>query len=272
MQECMSNIPARKKTGFVPTMGALHAGHISLIESSTRECDYTIASIYVNPKQFNDPSDFLNYPVTIDNDIKLLEAAGCDAVFIPETSEIYNNYSGYIIDYEGLDKILEGAYRPGHFKAVVDIVYRLFDIVKPSFSYFGQKDYQQLLIIKKMLEQTEMKITIRPCAIIREESGLAMSSRNMRLSVEEKESASQIFKIMESIDKAKIVNQQAKLIEEKITERINSVKHLKTEYVSFCEPNSLKPVIFFVKGSTVILCLAVYCGKIRLIDNKVLVF
>jgi pantoate--beta-alanine ligase len=272
MLDYRKSIPESKKTGFVPTMGALHQGHLSLINNSVSDCDYTIASIFVNPRQFNDKTDFVNYPIRTEQDIKLLKLANCDAVFIPDATDIYNNYFGYKIDFEGLDEIMEGAYRPGHFQGVVDIVYRLFDIIKPDCAYFGQKDYQQLLVIKKIITQTKMNIQIIGCPIIRDKSGLAMSSRNMRLTKDEQKSASYIHKIMESVYNKKIINKDSRHIVKQLSEEINAINHLRTEYISFCEPNSLKPVNIFVKNSTVILCLAVYCGKIRLIDNKVLDF
>jgi pantoate--beta-alanine ligase len=258
--------------GFVPTMGALHTGHISLVEKSVRENNFTIASIFVNPKQFNDKNDFVNYPVTIEKDLEMLEKSECNLVFIPDNEEIYNNYTGFRMDFDGLDKLYEGEFRPGHFQGVVDIVYRLFEIVKPHNSYFGEKDFQQLAIIKLMVNKSNLTLNIIPCATIREESGLAMSSRNERLNNEERKNAAKIFKVLNSVKNSiKIDDSPEKLIN-KISEEINLNPFLKTEYAAFCDPTTLKPVFSFSQNSVVRLCVAVWCGKIRLIDNISLEF
>ena len=186
----------KKQTGFVPTMGALHRGHLSLVRKALSENDLTVVSIFVNPKQFNDKKDFEKYPRTLEKDLELLKNEKCDIVFVPKTDDIYNNYDGIKIDFKGLDKIYEGKFRPGHFQGVVDIVYRLFEIVKPDNAYFGEKDFQQLAIIKLMVKQFNLPINIVSCEIVREKSGLAMSSRNERLTEEQREIASFIYKTM----------------------------------------------------------------------------
>ncbi|HNQ67546.1 MAG TPA: pantoate--beta-alanine ligase [Bacteroidales bacterium] len=258
--------------GFVPTMGALHTGHISLVEKSVRENNYTIVSIFVNPKQFNDKNDFINYPVTIEKDLEMLEKSKCNLVFIPDSEDIYNNYTGFRMDFDGLDKLYEGEFRPGHFQGVVDIVYRLFEIVKPHNSYFGEKDFQQLAIIKLMVSKSNLTLNIIPCATVREESGLAMSSRNERLSAEERKNASKIFEVLNSVKNSMKIDDSPEKLINKISEEINLNPFLKTEYVAFCDPTTLKPVFSFSQNSVVRLCVAVWCGKIRLIDNISLEF
>lgn len=258
--------------GFIPTMGALHKGHISLVERSVNENTYTIVSIFVNPKQFNDSSDFINYPVTIESDLELLKKSKCDLVFIPEAKDIYQDYYGFKMDFDGLDKIYEGEFRPGHFQGVVDIVYRLFDIIKPHNSYFGEKDFQQLAVIKLMVSKSRLNINVIPCEIVREESGLAMSSRNERLSIEERKNAAEIYYVLNKVkNNIQIGDSPERLIVE-ISEEINQNAFLKTEYVAFCNPISLKPVLSFTQNSVVRLCCAIWCGKIRLIDNISLQF
>lgn len=261
-----------KKVGFVPTMGALHQGHLALVKEAKRNSDICVVSIFVNPRQFNNPSDFKLYPKHPDRDIELLKTNGCDVLFLPESDDIYSNYDGYDVDLEGIDNVLEGKYRPGHFKGVIDVVYRLFDIVRPHKSFFGQKDYQQLVIIKKMTDIAMPDIEIVECPTVREKSGLAMSSRNQRLTEEQKESASQIYKIINEYELHQIVNKETDEIANQIKSRIDKIEDLKTEYVAFCEQNTLKPVIILRKNMSVVLCVAVFCGQVRLIDNKILHF
>jgi len=259
-------------TGFVPTMGALHKGHISLVEMSLAENDITVVSIFVNPRQFNDKTDFEKYPRNLERDLKLLENVGCHVVFVPENDDIYYNYNGFDMDFEGLDKIYEGEFRPGHFKGVVDIVYRLFDIVKPNNAYFGEKDFQQMAIIKLMVKQAKLPINIIACEIVRENSGLAMSSRNERLSAEQREIASNIYKTMLKVkENAKPNDYTLKWISF-FEKEINKFPFLKYEYAAFCEPNTLKAVEKFEKNKDVRFLVAVWCDKIRLIDNLFLQF
>ncbi|HOZ30351.1 MAG TPA: pantoate--beta-alanine ligase [Bacteroidales bacterium] len=254
-------------TGFVPTMGALHKGHISLVEKSVKENDYTIVSIFVNPKQFNDKNDFLNYPTTIDKDIELLKKTGCNLVFIPESEDIYNYYYGISIDFQGLDTMYEGKYRPGHFQGVVDVVYRLFDIIRPNNSYFGEKDFQQLAIIKLMVKQLNIPIKIIAGEIVRENNGLAMSSRNERLSAVERENAARIYEVLKNAKKTIKIGDSAGSMVDAIKNRIDQNPFLKTEYIAFCDSTNLKPISSFSENTVVRLCVAVWCGKIRLIDN-----
>src|SRR5262245_46576859 len=183
--------------GFVPTMGALHPGHLSLIGSSKEENEITLSSIFVNPTQFNDPKDFEKYPVTPEKDIYLLESIGCDILFVPDILEIYPHGTTAVNHYDlgYLDTVLEGKYRPGHFQVVCQVVHRLLDIVKPDSLYLGQKDYQQCMVIKRLAELTNSQVKIIICPTLREEDGLAMSSRNLRLSPEYRKKAAKIFAV-----------------------------------------------------------------------------
>lgn len=187
-----------KKIGFVPTMGALHAGHESLIKRSVQENDITVVSIFVNPTQFNDPKDFENYPVTFDEDLQLIEKLNADFLFYPSAHEIYADNFSYRIEENELSKILCGAFRPGHFSGVLTVVLKLFNIIQPAQAYFGEKDYQQYKLIDGMVKSVHLNIKIIPCPIIRESDGLAMSSRNLRLTVEERKFASNFPRLLMS--------------------------------------------------------------------------
>ncbi|PLX08595.1 MAG: pantoate--beta-alanine ligase [Marinilabiliales bacterium] len=258
--------------GFVPTMGALHKGHISLVEKSVKESDYTIVSVFVNPKQFNEQSDFDNYPVNYSSDLKLLEYSGCDMVFMPKSDDIYSDYDGFEIDFGGLDKVYEGEFRPGHFQGVVDVVYRLFDLVKPQKSYFGQKDFQQLAIIKRLVSEANLKIEIVSCPIVREDSGLAMSSRNERLSNENRLVASEIYREMQVVATEMKIGDSTSLFAERFNSRMEKIDVMKPEYCIFCHPDSLQKIKKVEKNTVLVMCVAVLCTNVRLIDNIILVF
>jgi len=258
--------------GFVPTMGALHKGHISLVEKSVKESDYTIVSVFVNPKQFNEQSDFDNYPVNYSSDLKLLEYSGCDMVFMPKSDDIYSDYDGFEIDFGGLDKVYEGEFRPGHFQGVVDVVYRLFDLVKPQKSYFGQKDFQQLAIIKRLVSEANLKIEIVSCPIVREDSGLAMSSRNERLSNENRLVASEIYREMQVVATEMKIGDSTSLFAERFNSRMEKIDVMKPEYCIFCHPDSLQKIKKVEKNTVLVMCVAVWCTNVRLIDNIILVF
>lgn len=254
-----------KSIGFVPSMGALHSGHISLINRSKQDCDITIASIFVNPTQFNNPDDLLKYPRTLEADLKLLSEAHCDIVFAPSVDEMYpKNLETIELDLDTLKNVMEDALRPGHFNGVVNVVHRLFDIVKPTKAFFGLKDFQQVAVIKYMTKQFDLPIEIIPCTTIRETSGLAMSSRNLRLSEKEKEDALIIFKTLNfAKELAKVEN--PKKVKEQALAFFNQGK-LKNEYIEIVHPDSLISLDeTWVKGATV--CIAAFCGDVRLIDN-----
>ena len=264
------------KIGFVPTMGALHKGHISLIEASKKMCDITVCSIFVNPNQFNDKSDLARYPRTPEADIKMLEDAGCDILFMPSVEEIYPETDTRIFDFGVVDKVLDGAHRLGHFNGVGQVVSRLFEIVKPHKAFFGLKDYQQVLVIKKMVEQLNLKVEIVACDILREPDGLAMSSRNTLLSAEERKAASLIPKIMQE---AKTLSKTMPLAEvkNKLLTEVSANSMLKAYYIEFCDVDTLQSVSEITirqaqddKQQKIICLVAIFSGKIRLIDNLVI--
>lgn len=255
--------------GFVPTMGALHDGHISLVKESTKICDISVVSIFVNPTQFNDPKDLERYPRTPEQDISLLEKAGCNIIFLPSVKEIYPEEDTRHFDFGYIETIMEGAKRPGHFNGVGQVVSKLFDIVKPDKAFFGMKDFQQIAVIKNMVKQLNCDCEIVECPIIREESGLAMSSRNKLLSEEHKKNAPHIYAILK---KAITLAPRFECSELKkwIAGEINSNPFLETEYVEIVDADSLKIVESFEEKGRKVICVAVYAGKIRLIDNIIL--
>ena len=256
-----------KTVGFVPTMGALHDGHVSLIRYSKNSCDYTVCSVFVNPTQFNDKSDLDRYPRMPEKDVALLKGAYCDALFMPLVSEMYpQNLTKTAFDFNNLDNILEGEHRPGHFNGVAQIVSRFFEIIKPKKAFFGRKDYQQVMIVKALVKQMGSDTEIVSCPILRDPDGLAMSSRNALLNAEERKTASSIPKIMQEaknislnkgIDAAKVF----------VTQEINSIPAMKLDYFEICNADTLKTLNELSLGQKAIAVIAVYVGKIRLIDN-----
>nr|WP_319511463.1 pantoate--beta-alanine ligase [uncultured Draconibacterium sp.] len=257
-----------KTVGFVPTMGALHQGHISLVKQAVSENPVVVVSIFVNPTQFNDPNDLERYPRTLENDMKLLEPTGCSIVFAPNAKEVYPEPDKRKFNFGKLEEVMEGKHRPGHFNGVAQVVSRLFNMVKPTKSYFGLKDFQQLAIIKNMVKQLQLPVEIVPCAIIREESGLAMSSRNELLTEEQRKNA---VVISETLFKAKELKTQKSVqeITDWVTETINKNPFLDVEYFEIVDDEQLQPVKNWNEDSTKVGCIAVFCGKIRLIDNIV---
>ncbi|HIW10571.1 MAG TPA: pantoate--beta-alanine ligase [Candidatus Rikenella faecigallinarum] len=258
----------RGTVGFVPTMGALHAGHLSLVEQCRKTCDTVVVSIFVNPTQFNDPNDLKNYPRTEEADLKLLEAAGVDYVFAPSVEEVYPEPDTRVFDFGGLDSVMEGAHRPGHFNGVGQVVSRLFDIVKPNRAFFGEKDFQQLAIIRYMVQQLGLPIEIVGCPIVRDSDGLARSSRNMLLTPEHRQAAPHIYAVLrEAVDtlRGTVTVAEAKQI---IARRIDANPLLKTEYVEIAEADTLKPAETWGEKIGDLRCfVAVHAGPIRLIDN-----
>ena len=260
-----------KTIGFVPTMGALHAGHASLVKRACKENDVCVVSVFVNPTQFNNKEDLLKYPRNIAKDAELLADLGVHFVFAPTPEEMYNPEEmeqTFVFDFAGLDQVMEGKMRPGHFNGVVQVVSRLFDLVQPSRAYFGEKDFQQLAIIHHMVERSYMaerytNLQIIDCPIVREVSGLAMSSRNERLSQEEKETAVAISKtLFASKEWAKSAN--VKEVQQQVINTINSVEGLEVEYYEIVDKNTLQPTD---KWENAVGCVTVYCGPVRLIDN-----
>lgn len=261
-----------KRTGFAPTMGALHAGHISLVEFSKKENNLTVSSIFINPSQFNDPKDFEKYPVTIERDIEMLEAAGCDLLFIPSVQEIYPSGFNHTKKYElgFLDTVLEGKYRPGHYQGVCMIMERLLKIVMPDNLYLGQKDYQQCMVIKKLIELMglDKNINVNICPTHRETDGLAMSSRNMRLNKEERETAATIFKAL-SLIKSKTGFATIELLEQEARTMLEE-KKFKVDYVEIADAENLEEIKSWDGKKKIVALTAAYLNDIRLIDNLIL--
>lgn len=268
LQTEIQHLAQGNTVGFVPTMGALHQGHISLVKQAVSENPVVVVSIFVNPTQFNDPNDLERYPRTLENDMKLLEPTGCSIVFAPNAKEVYPEPDKRKFNFGKLEEVMEGKHRPGHFNGVAQVVSRLFDMVKPTKSYFGLKDFQQLAIVKNMVKQLQLPVEIVPCAIIREESGLAMSSRNELLTEEQRENAAVIS---ETLFKAKELKAQKSVqeITDWVTETINKNPFLDVEYFEIVDDEQLQPVKNWDEESTKVGCVAVFCGKIRLIDNIV---
>lgn len=270
LQEHVSSLKSEGKSiGFVPTMGALHYGHISLVSSAMSQCDITIVSIFVNPTQFNNSEDLLKYPRTLEADIALLSGINCDIVFAPSIDEMYPKNSSTIqLDLGKLGSVMEAKYRPGHFDGVVNVVNRLFEIVKPNKAFFGLKDFQQVAVIRFMTKQLEIPVEIIACPTLREKSGLAMSSRNMRLSENQKEDALQIFRSL-TLAKKLAKDHSPSEVKKAVTNYFQQGK-LKLEYFEIVDPNTLESLDSEWKnGSTG--CIVAFCGDVRLIDNMELV-
>ncbi len=269
LQNALNKYSSQKQSiGFVPTMGALHEGHLSLIRCSKQRDDIIVVSIFVNPTQFNDPKDLERYPRMLDEDIRKLQTVDCDILFAPSEQEMYPEPDTRVFDFGYLDKVYEGKYRPGHFNGVAQIVSKLFDIVKPNRAYFGQKDYQQLLIVKELVRKymPNSGIEIISCPIIREADGLAMSSRNMLLDPQQRKSAAKISQVLfkaKEMAKAKSPHQ----IKQMAIEALNADKYLRVEYFDIVDAQTLKPIEDFEQAKKIIAITAVYCGNVRLIDN-----
>lgn len=266
-------VKEHKNIGFVPTMGALHDGHLSLIKQSNYQQNITICSIFVNPTQFNDPTDFEKYPKTIEQDLQLLEATNCAIVFLPTVTEIYpkglQNHKQYDLGF--LELSLEGSTRPGHFQGVCLVVERLLEIVQPNFLYLGQKDYQQCMVITKLVKlmQLENKINIQIGATVRETNGLAMSSRNLRLNESQKKDAAQIFQLLTFIKKnieTISINELIAFTEKKLIEN----NFDKIDYITICNATNLQPITSFDANTKTIALIAAFIGGVRLIDNLLL--
>jgi pantoate--beta-alanine ligase len=259
-----------KSIGFAPTMGALHKGHIALIEKSKSICDITISSIFVNPTQFNDASDFEKYPVTIGGDILLLENAGCDIVFLPSLSEIYpNGFKDHVhYDIGEIEFVLEGKFRPGHFQGVCQVVHRLLDIVQPDKLFMGQKDFQQCIVVKRLVQLINSPAEVVTVATHREASGLAMSSRNLRLSEQQKIQAAGISKMLQYI-KANLTATSFAALELYATNYLLVSGFDKVDYVSIADADTLRKETNLIEGRKLVALIAAFIGEVRLIDNIV---
>lgn len=255
-----------KQIGFVPTMGALHRGHVSLVEQAVKATDFVVASIFVNPTQFNNPNDLKTYPRTLEQDLAMLEEAGVSLVFVPTVEEVYPEPDTRVFDFGNLDKVMEGEHRPGHFNGVAQVVSKLFNMVNPHKAFFGQKDFQQLAIIRRMVEMLDLKVEIVSCPTVREPDGLAMSSRNMLLNPEQRASAPIISK---SLAHARNNMERLSVKEtiELVKKEINNDPELNVEYFEIADAKTLQPISHWSNTKQAVGCIAVQVGSVRLIDN-----
>lgn len=255
-----------KTVGLVPTMGALHAGHKSLVDRAHKENDIVVVSVFVNPTQFNNKQDLATYPRTEERDCALLEAAGCDVVFMPAVEEVYPEPDNRQFDLGAVAEVMEGAHRPGHFNGVAQIVSKLFGFVEPDRAYFGEKDFQQIAVIRKMVQLEGFKLQIVACPIKREDDGLALSSRNVRLTAEQRQLAPNIYRVLkESCNFAK--SHTVAETEKFVVDSLNALPQMEVEYYSIVDALTMQPVSDWADADSITGCITVYCGEVRLIDN-----
>ena len=257
-----------KKIGLVPTMGALHQGHASLVRRSVDDNDITVVSVFVNPTQFNDKNDLKNYPRTLEADCALLEECKADIVFAPSVEEMYPVEDKRVFEFPPVTTVMEGAHRLGHFNGVCQVVSRLFYIVRPTNAYFGEKDWQQIAVIKAMVKYLQLPVNIVECPIIRDQSGLALSSRNQLLSEDERKIATNIFKYLDK-SRAKAKKESVKQVHDFVVDNINAIEGLQVEYFEIVDGNTLLSISSWDESDYVVGCITVYCGSIpvRLIDH-----
>jgi pantoate--beta-alanine ligase len=256
-----------KSIGLVPTMGALHKGHLALVQASQTDNSITVSSVFVNPTQFNNPADLSKYPRTLQKDTELLKEVQCDVLFCPETAEMYPLNSTMTLDFGALDRVLEGTFRPGHFSGVGQVVSKLFNIVQPDRAYFGQKDWQQFAIIRKLVEEFSFPVEVKSIPTLREEDGLALSSRNLRLSSDERIKATVFFRSLELAKK--LIRQKESLTKVKSAARqmIETIPGVRLEYFELADSENLTLLENVESSAQPILLVAGYVGEIRLIDN-----
>jgi len=267
LQSNLSLIDKSKTLGLVPTMGALHEGHLSIIKKAKKENDFVVVSIFVNPTQFDKKEDLIKYPITLENDLKLLKAVSCDFVFNPTASEIYNSdVKSESFDFEGLEKVMEGAFRSGHFDGVGTIVKKLFEIINPNKAYFGEKDYQQLQIIKKMVDINNLSVQIIPCEIFREADGLAMSSRNVRLNTAQRNAAPLIYKTLLK-SKELFPEKDINFVKNFVKNEFEKNQILSLEYFEIADSELLTSTKVKIHNKKYRAFIAVFAGAVRLIDN-----
>lgn len=267
LQSYLSEFKGSSKIGFVPTMGALHRGHLSLVERAKKENDLVVASIFVNPTQFDRAEDLLKYPKTLESDKQLLSSVGCDVIFAPAVQEMYpEKIASQKFNFAGLDAVMEGKFRLGHFDGVGTVVKRLFDIVKPDNAYFGEKDYQQLMIVKKMVETEKIPVNIIGCRISREPDGLAMSSRNKRLTEVQRLEAPLIYKSLQKA-KAMFPDNDLEKIKEMVSDKFFGNEILKLEYFEIADATTLMPADKKTEDKKYRGFIAVFADTVRLIDN-----
>lgn len=269
LREAVAKAKAEGLTvGLVPTMGALHAGHLSLIERARKECGFVVVSVFVNPTQFNNPNDLRTYPRTVEADCAKLEEAGVDVAFVPSVDEIYPEPDTRVFDLGPVAEVMEGAMRPGHFNGVAQIVSKLFDYVEPDKAYFGEKDFQQIAVIRRMVEIEGFNVEIVPCPIKREADGLAMSSRNVRLTPEQRELAPVIHQVLtDNADMAKD-GLDLQSLRDMVVEELNSYDGMEVEYYEIVDPITLQPLENWADAKNgAVGCITVWLGDVRLIDN-----
>lgn len=255
-----------KHIGLVPTMGALHAGHLSLVKRCVAENDVCVVSIFVNPTQFNDKHDLETYPRTLDNDCALLEPAGCTYVFAPSVEEVYPEPDTRVFDLGSVAAVMEGPRRPGHFNGVAQVVSKLFYIVEPDKAYFGEKDFQQIAVIREMVKQLSLPVQIVDCPICREADGLALSSRNTRLTPELRKKAPLIAKTLHD-SLALAPKQSVQAVHDFVVDTINKEADMEVEYYEIVDGHSMQPILQWSDTDYPVGCITVYCGDVRLIDN-----
>jgi pantoate--beta-alanine ligase len=259
-----------KAIGLVPTMGALHAGHISLFNTCKAENDITVGSIFVNPIQFNNENDLLKYPRTLDKDIELLQSVKCDVLFAPENVEMYPDKATVSFDFGKLDKVMEGEFRPGHFSGVALVVSKLFNIVQPDRAYFGQKDWQQFTVIRKLIEELNFNIILRSVDTLRESDGLALSSRNLRLSAPQRAKATVFYKGLVEARKSLRSGEGLDDVKNRVREIVEAHHDVRLEYFELADSKNLNLLDYVEQSSKPIMCIAGFVGDIRLIDNMFL--
>jgi pantoate--beta-alanine ligase len=259
-----------KTWGFVPTMGALHQGHISLVQRSNQENDFTVCSIYVNPTQFNNPEDLKKYPRTLDADYKILEQAGCEVLFTPADAQVYPKPSLMTLNFGNLEQVMEGKFRPGHFNGVGIVVAKLLHLVQPAIAYFGQKDLQQFLIVNQMVRDLSFPIKLVRCPIVREADGLAMSSRNQRLTPQQRAIAPALYQSLEMAQNLLQRNISVEEVKKAVQQQLENREGIRLEYFEVVDADNLQNVAHLHLHTSVALCIAAFVGDIRLIDNVIL--
>jgi len=260
-----------KSVGFVPTLGALHDGHMSLIHQSITKCDFTICSVFVNPTQFDDAKDLEKYPRTLQHDEQMLEANGCDVLFLPSVTDVYPNGTQLQKNYElgELEFVLEGATRPGHYQGVAQVVHRLLELVEPDRLFLGQKDYQQVMILKRMIKHQKLNVRVNMCNIIRDDDGLAKSSRNRRLSNDERKVANELYKTLKSC-KQNVNNIPIHQLKQWAVANLNANPLIETDYISFRDAKTFNEIEQLTTNKKMVILGAIFLGPIRLIDNLII--
>ena len=255
-----------RSTGFVPTMGALHEGHLSMVRQCKREGKICVVSIFVNPTQFNDKKDLRTYPRTLKKDCRLLESAGCDFVFAPSKKEMYPEPDTRVFNLGRVAEVMEGASRPGHFNGVVQIVSKLFEIIRPDYAYFGEKDYQQIAVVKAMIKQLKMSVELIACPVVREDDGLAMSSRNARLTPEQRQFAPVIARTLKK-SRTFAPTKSVREVEDWVIKTLNDTPYLRVDYFTIVAGPTMRKLKVWNSAKSPVGCIAVFCGDVRLIDN-----